>query len=103
MGCGAIRAPSRCQDKLGRKRAYNPIVWSLLVAGRTQERSAPTQLHTPCLSDGLLRIVLVESPTRGVLVDVAENSGEVFITDPTADHDWNVDNLQIQSCPTCPS
>src|SRR5436190_332210 len=47
----AIRAPSRCQDKLGPKSAHNPIVRSLLVGGRTQEGSAPTQLRARCLSD----------------------------------------------------
>jgi len=41
----AIRAPSGCQDELGLKSSGNPIFWSLRVAERTQERSAPTQLH----------------------------------------------------------
>src|SRR4051812_19894858 len=63
----AIRAPSRFWEKVGPKCAHNPIVRSLLVAGRTQERSAPTQLHVPCLSDGLPRIVLVECPSMFVV------------------------------------
>src|SRR6266404_7361864 len=56
-----VRSSDQCTEPLlgqaGPKCVLNPIVRSLLADGRTQEGSAPTQLHEPCLSDGLLRIV----------------------------------------------
>src|SRR5882672_2162961 len=56
-----VRSSDQCTEPLlgqaGPKCVHNPIVRSLLADGRTQEGSAPTQLHEPCLSDGLLRIV----------------------------------------------
>jgi len=50
----------------GPKWVHNPIVRSLLADGRTQEGSAPTQLHEPCPSDGILGIVSSQPRTLGV-------------------------------------
>src|SRR5215213_5525143 len=59
----------------GLKYMHNPIVRSSLADGRTQEGSAPTQLHEPCLSDGLLRIVSSRAQNTFLCTRSNPNSG----------------------------